>query len=118
MRHPRILLIEHDLESRNLVVPTLRTSFVVLLANNSAEGLAIAMAHKPEGVLIDLQLADRSGLRTIKTIRESLHLRRVPIIAISGEANKKNVISDVKAGASDFFIKSETCAATLNAKLH
>lgn len=118
MRHPRILLIEHDPEFRNRVVPTLRTSFVVLLANSSAEGLAIAMAHKPEAVLIDLELSDGSGLRTIKTIRESLHLRHVPIIAISGNANKKNVISVVKAGASDFLIKSESCAATLNAKLH
>ncbi|MCH7687964.1 MAG: response regulator, partial [Planctomycetes bacterium] len=118
MRHPRILLIEHDPEFRNLVVPTLRESFVVLQANNSAEGLAIAMAHKPEAVLVDLQLSDRSGLQTIKMIRESLHLRRVPIIAISGDANKKDVISVVKAGASDFLIKSESCAATLNAKLH
>ncbi len=118
MRHPRILLIDHDPEFRNHVVPTLRTSFVVLQANNSAEGLAIAMAHKPEAVLVDLQLGDRSGFRTIKTIRESLHLRRVPIIALSGEANKKNVISVVKAGASDFLIKTNSCASTLNSKLY
>jgi chemotaxis protein CheX len=120
MRHPRILLIDHDHdpEFRNRVVPTLRASFVVLLENNSAEGLAIAMANKPEAVLVDLQLSDQSGLHTIKMIRESLHLRRVPIIAISSNAKKNNVISVVKAGASDFLIKSDSCAATLNAKLH
>ena len=118
MQHPRILLIEHDPKFRSLVVPTLRSSFVVLLANNSAEGLAIAMSHKPEAVMVDLQMEDQSGLHTIRAIRDNLELGRVPIIALSGEANKKNVLLVVKAGASDFLIKSNSCDATLNAKLY
>ncbi len=46
-----------------------------------------------------------TGLDVLKTIRNSDKLKKLPVIMITGESDKQNVIESIKCGANDFAIK-------------
>lgn len=56
--------------------------------------------------LLDLNLATKmTGLDILKEIRKSEKHKNLPVLMISGESDKANVIQSIKLGANDFIVK-------------
>jgi two-component system chemotaxis response regulator CheY len=67
-------------------------------------------------VVSDWNMPNMDGLTLLQTIRADANLKALPVLMITAEAKKENIIAAAQAGASGYIVKPFT-AATLNEKL-
>src|SRR6266851_1530310 len=78
-------------------------SVQVLTARTAAEGLDQIREQRPDVVVLDLQLPDRSGLEVFQEIK-SLDPKR-PVIFITAHGTTEAAIEAMKGGAFDYLVK-------------
>lgn len=85
-----------------------------------AEDGALALQKLQGGgfnfVVSDWNMPNMDGLQLLQSIRASAELRSLPVLMITAEAKKENIIAAAQAGANGYIVKPFT-AATLNEKL-
>lgn len=102
--HPRVLFIEDDADTRELVSFVLtRENFEVVLASDSREALLAAGAMSFQLYLIDNWLAGESGVDLCKRLRQ--FDRRTPILFYSGAAYEHDKRAAFAAGAQGYLTK-------------
>ena len=101
----RTLLIVDDDEPlcQRLARAMERRGFVVRTGDSVAAGMRLASEQPPAFAVVDLRLADGSGLEVVKTIRESRPGARV--VMLTGYGNIATAVAAVKAGAVDYLPK-------------
>src|SRR6185437_6129767 len=55
---------------------------------NGVEALDLARAHKPDLILMDIQLPEVSGLEVTKWLKDDEELKSIPVIAVTAFAMK------------------------------
>lgn len=60
----------------------------VLQSRDGMEALKLARTHKPDLILMDIQLPEVSGLEVTKWLKEDETLRAIPVIAVTAFAMK------------------------------
>jgi two-component system, cell cycle response regulator DivK len=60
----------------------------ILQTKDGMEALRLARRHRPDLILMDIQLPEVSGLEVTKWIKEDDDLRAIPIIAVTAFAMK------------------------------
>jgi two-component system KDP operon response regulator KdpE len=85
----------------------LRTSLTaaghhVVTADNAAAALAAMTGEKPDMVILDLGLPDRSGFEVIAAIRNH---STVPIIVLSARSDERSKVEALDLGADDYISK-------------
>lgn len=87
---------------------------------DEAEDGAIALQKLNSGsfdfVVTDWNMPNMDGLALLQAIRRSPQLKHLPVLMITAEAKKENIIAAAQAGASGYVVKPFT-AATLAEKL-
>lgn len=69
-----------------------------------------------EFVISDWNMPTMDGMSMLKTIRADTALAKLPVLMVTAEATKDNIITAAQAGASGYVVKPFT-AATLQEKL-
>jgi two-component system, cell cycle response regulator DivK len=59
-----------------------------LQTRNGMEALALARSHRPDLILMDIQLPEVSGLEVTKWLKDDDSLRAIPVIAVTAFAMK------------------------------
>ncbi len=67
-------------------------------------------------IITDWNMPNMDGLTLLQTIRGDANYKTLPVLMITAEAKKENIIAAAQAGASGYIVKPFT-AATLNEKL-
>ena len=67
-------------------------------------------------VVTDWNMPNMDGLTLLQNIRANPSLKHLPVLMITAEAKKENIIAAAQAGASGYIVKPVT-AATLSEKL-
>ncbi|HOY00451.1 chemotaxis response regulator CheY [Zoogloea sp.] len=67
-------------------------------------------------VVTDWNMPNMDGLTLLQNIRATPSLKHLPVLMITAEAKKENIIAAAQAGASGYIVKPFT-AATLSEKL-
>lgn len=67
-------------------------------------------------VVTDWNMPNMDGLTLLQTIRQTPQLKHLPVLMITAEAKKENIIAAAQAGASGYIVKPFT-AATMAEKL-
>jgi CheY-like chemotaxis protein len=82
---PRVLIIDDDADFRRAVGGLLTTSgFEVSTARNGREGLEVAKSSRPDLILLDVMMDERTeGFFTLQEIRRVPALRDTPVIVVS-----------------------------------
>jgi two-component system cell cycle response regulator DivK len=62
--------------------------YVTLQTRNGMEALELARAHRPDLILMDIQLPEVSGLEVTKWLKEDDELRDIPVVAVTAFAMK------------------------------
>lgn len=87
---------------------------IVAEAGTAAEGVLAVARHKPDVVLLDLHLPDKSG---IQACRELLRVRpQTQVLILTSSSNERNVQEAMMAGAKGYLLKDND-GATLAAAL-
>src|ERR1700743_3472104 len=55
---------------------------------NGIEALDLARKHRPDLILMDIQLPEVSGLEVTKWLKDDQELRRIPVVAVTAFAMK------------------------------
>ncbi len=98
-----VLIIEDEPQMRRFLRTSLAShGFRPLEASSGQEGVALATAHAPEVVLLDLGLPDGDGIALTRRLRE---WSRVPIIVISARGREADKVEALDAGADDYLTK-------------
>jgi predicted signal transduction protein with EAL and GGDEF domain/DNA-binding response OmpR family regulator len=74
-------------------------------AADGAQALALAQAHAPDLVLLDVDMPNIDGFAACRAIRQLEHGAMVPIIMVTGGDDIDAVTSAYEAGATDFVSK-------------
>jgi two-component system nitrogen regulation response regulator GlnG len=72
-------------------------------ATTAAEGLDLLRRHRPDAVILDINLPDQSGLAAYSELRQID--ARVPVLFITGLGTTDQAIEAMKLGAFDFLLK-------------
>lgn len=62
--------------------------YKTLQTSDGMEALSLARKHRPDLILMDIQLPEVSGLEVTKWIKEDDNLRSIPVIAVTAFAMK------------------------------
>ena len=102
----RILVIE-DTEDNRQIIRDLLTSFdyELIEAVDGAEGVAMAQTHRPDLILMDIQLPVIDGYEATRRIRAIPELARVPIIAVTSYALSGDEAKTREAGCDGYIAK-------------
>ena len=92
-----------------------RRGFVVTTADSVKGGVAAATDNTPAFAVVDLRLADGSGLDVVSALREARPNAR--IVMLTGYGNIATAVAAVKAGAVDYLPKPADADAVERALL-
>ena len=62
--------------------------YQTLQTRDGMEALALAREHRPDLILMDIQLPEVSGLEVTKWLKEDDNLKEIPVIAVTAFAMK------------------------------
>jgi CheY-like chemotaxis protein len=71
----------------------------VITCSNGVEGVKKAYEVKPDLIFLDLFMPDLDGIKMLHVIRSIEQLKKTPVIVISANTNRTNVLSAIEAGA-------------------
>lgn len=88
---------------------------------DEAEDGAIALGKLRDGgfdfVISDWNMPNMDGLALLQSIRADEALKKIPVLMVTAEAKKENIVAAAQAGANGYVVKPFT-AATLDEKLN
>jgi PAS domain S-box-containing protein len=77
----------------------------MLSAGDGNLGMALARAHLPDVILMDINLPGISGFQVLKILREYPETARIPVLAISANAMPRDIAKGLKAGFFRYLTK-------------
>jgi two-component system chemotaxis response regulator CheY len=103
-----ILVVDDSRIMRNIVKNTfsqLKIPCQFLEAGNGREALGLLQSQEVNLVLLDWNMPELSGIDFLKTVRSMERHKNLPIIMVTSESAKYNVIEALKNGATDYIVK-------------
>ena len=84
----RVLVVDDDDGVREIIQLSLETvaGWQVLMASSGQEGIAIAMAEKPDLILLDVMMPDQDGIEVYKQLQAEASTQTIPTILLTAKA--------------------------------
>ena len=101
-----ILIVEDNEKNMKLARDILRAKgYATLEAVTGLDGVTLALQHKPDLVLMDIQLPDINGIEAFERIRANADTAAIPVVAFTASVtvNDRSRIGD--AGFDAFLSK-------------
>lgn len=103
MNKEEILIIDDEPQIQKLLRITLESNgYKVVLAGDGTEGIHLAANHRPELIILDLGLPDKSGHEVLVELREWFDKA---IIILSVQNSENDIIKALDNGATDYLSK-------------
>ena len=77
----------------------------IVEAENGMEGLALAAKEKPDLIILDITMPVMTGIEMLGKLKEDPELKDIPVIMLTAESGKDNVMGIVKMGVRDYIVK-------------
>ena len=101
-----VLVVEDNELNMKLFVDLLEaTGYGTIQTRNGLEAIDLARQHRPDLILMDIQLPEVSGLEVTKWIKEDDDLKTIPIIAVTAFAMKGDEERIRQGGCEDYLSK-------------
>ena len=102
----RILMVEDTEDNRQILRDLMSsTDYELLEAVDGAEGIAMAAKHKPDLILMDIQLPVMDGYEASRRIKSNPELQHIPIIAVTSYALAGDEAKTLAAGCDGYIAK-------------
>ena len=106
MSLPKILSVDDSRTMRLMVKRAFRNFQCELFeAADGAEGLAAALANKPDLIVLDCNMPVMDGVTMLRNMRENAELKRTPVIMLSAEDSNEIISTVARLGVRDYIIK-------------
>lgn len=114
-RNAEILLIDDDEADIKLTKRTLEKSRLNLNLNIARDGVEALKylnqeapyenAPKPDLIFLDLNMPKMDGKETLKRIKESSNLRKIPVVILTTSKQEQDIARSYKLGCNAYVIK-------------
>jgi DNA-binding response OmpR family regulator len=106
MSKGKILVIDDEKDLVALVRYNLeREGYEVLAATSGESGLALALAHSPQVVVLDRMMPGLDGLEVCRLLRQQKRSSYLPIILLTAKATEEDRVAGLEAGGDDYIVK-------------
>jgi len=85
-------------------------------AEDGVQALSKLRSEPYDFVVSDWNMPNMTGIELLRSIRGDAKLKHLPVLMVTAEAKRENIIEAAQAGASGYVVKPFT-AATLDEKL-
>jgi len=101
------LLIIEDNEQNYYMMRFLleKNGYTVIGAETGREGIDMALRHKPDAILLDIQLPEMDGYAVAAELKKHAEIEAVPIIAVTSYAMVGDRERILAAGATGYIEK-------------
>lgn len=103
---PKILIVEDNEMNRDMLSRRLeRRGFVVVMAEDGAQGVDLARSERPDLILMDMSLPVMDGWTATRAIKDDAELAAIPVIALTAHAMDGDREKAMAAGCDDYDTK-------------
>jgi len=102
----RILVVD-DIEANVRLLEAKLTAeyYEVLTAHDGPTALAMAVAEKPDIVLLDVMMPGMDGFQVCRRLKDDPETRHVPVVLVTALDGRADRIAGLEAGADEFLTK-------------
>ena len=106
MSNKKILVVEDTEDNRQILRDLLgMAGYDMIEANDGAEGVSQAAAHKPDLILMDIQMPVMDGYEATRRIKANPELKSIPIVAVTSYALSGDEEKTRAAGCDAYIAK-------------
>lgn len=101
-----VLVVEDTAVNMKLISMLLgKAGYRVLQTGNASDGIALAREHRPDLILMDIQLPGMDGLTATRLLKEDETTRHIKVIALTAFAMKGDEERMIAAGCDGYIAK-------------
>lgn len=100
-----LLIVEDNFEMQNFLHDIFRNNYKILLADNGAEGLAIAKKEQPNIIISDISMPIMNGLEMCENLQNNNETSHIPIILLTAKNTTDTKLKGLEYGAIEFIQK-------------
>ncbi len=106
----KVLVVDDMSTMRRIVRNILKQLGVgnVVEAENGSDALSKLKADKFDFVVSDWNMPVISGIELLRKIRADEQLKHIPVLMVTAEAQKENLVEAIQAGVSNYVVKPFT----------
>ncbi len=102
----KILLVEDNELNVKLIRALMQLGNIYMFEAGDAEkGIEVARQEMPDLILMDIQLPGMDGLTATRKIKVDDDLRHIPVVALSGFNDRKDIDKATEAGCDGYISK-------------
>jgi class 3 adenylate cyclase len=103
---PRILVVDDDEFSRDIVVTRLEShGYQTMQARDGEEAVSVAVRERPDLVLLDVMMPKLDGIEACRLLKSFASDYFLPVILVTAKADTEDVVSGLDAGADEYLTK-------------
>jgi DNA-binding response OmpR family regulator len=115
MNEKKILIIEDDtILSSMYEIKLKQEGFIVIRADDGAQGINIAKSEKPDLILLDVILPQLDGFSVIRELKEDKSIKDIPVIMLTNLGTNDDVEKGEEMGAVDYLVKANNTPAQVS----
>ncbi len=77
----------------------------IVEAENGQKGLEAATNEKPDLIILDITMPVMTGIEMLEKLKSDPELKDIPVIMLTAESGKDNVMQIVKMGVQNYIVK-------------
>jgi CheY-like chemotaxis protein len=101
----KLLIVDDDEALRRLMRLELSDTYEIVDSGEPEQGLAFALEHWPDAILLDLRMPKYSGYELLQTFTSFSRTQTIPVIIVSGEAGGQTKEHCKQLGSAGYFEK-------------
>ena len=114
----KILLVEDEFKVSKIYREHLeRAGYNVFVAHDGQEGLMMAKNSLPDIILLDIIMPVMDGIEMLKKLKADSGLASIPVVILTNLDTTEGVEAALKAGGTNYLIKSNYSLAQLEVKV-
>jgi CheY-like chemotaxis protein len=102
---PKILIVDDDHDSLDLLELFLYKSYDIITAMNGFEALSRMESERPQLIITDIKMPVMDGIRFLNSLRNHSSTRSVPVIAITSFTQEHTIKSLTSIGFNGILAK-------------
>lgn len=106
----RFLIVDDSMPMRRIIANVLgRLGHTdVILANNARETLKLLETETVDFVITDWYMPEVGGLEFLRILRQNEKTRNIPIVVVTGNGSRSDVVEAMKLGVNGYILKPFT----------